>query len=71
VFKVTYLPQYNGQVFSKYCTPEETNFNVMSAHAQLLGISPEATSRKRINKKELKINSNLLYSETIQYILYN
>lgn len=43
----------------------------MSAHAQLLGISPEATSRKRINKKELKINSNLLYSETIQYILYN
>ena len=40
--------------------------------AKLLGTLMEATSRKTVNKKRVKkINSHLLYLETIQYILYN
>ena len=52
--------------------PEETDLSVMLLPAKLLGTLMEATSRKTVNKKRVKkINSHLLYLETIQYILYN
>jgi hypothetical protein len=58
------------------CSPnivplEKTELRVIFVHAQLLGTLMEATSRKRINNKRVKKSSNLLYLETIQYILYS